>query len=98
MGVIRMGNTNYNIDVKFQDAKDKANAMAQEITVMKNILNALDEQLNGMTWSGQQAADFKKRITDAKAELDSVYTNYVQKIPEQAEISIRKYQNEEQKV
>lgn len=93
-----MGNTNYNIDVKFQDAKDKANAMAQEITVMKNILNALDEQLNGMTWSGQQAADFKKRITDAKAELDSVYTNYVQKIPEQAEISIRKYQNEEQKV
>ena len=33
-----MGNTNYNIDVKFQDAKDKANAMAQEITVMKQIL------------------------------------------------------------
>ena len=92
-----MGNANFDIDVQFQAAKDKANAMGQEITNMKNILNALDDQLNSMTWSGNQAADFKKRISDAKDELDSVYTNYVQKIPEQVEASVKKYQNEEQK-
>ena len=91
-----MGNANFDIDVKFQDAKDKANAMAQEITNMKSILNTLDDQLNSMTWSGNQATDFKKRISDAKEELDSVYTNYVQKIPEQVEASVKKYQNEEQ--
>ncbi len=91
-----MGNTSYNIDVKFQSAIEKAGLMAQEVTNMISILNAMETQIDSMTWSGNQAADFKKRISDAKAELDDVYKNYVSKIPEQIENSITKYKTEEQ--
>jgi len=91
-----MGNTNFTIDVKFQEAKNKAQAMAQEVINMEEILNVLDDELKGMTWDGAKAADFKRRIDEAKVELDNIYKEYVIKIPEVAETSIRNYLKEEE--
>lgn len=91
-----MGNTNFTVDIQFEEAKQKAQEMAQQIVNMESILNYLDEEIKGMTWTGNRAADFKRRIDEAKTELDDVYRNYVTKIPEVAEASIRKYKQVEE--
>ena len=91
-----MGNSNYNIDVKFQEAIDKAKAMDQEIINMTSILNELDTKIDEMTWNGAQATDFKRRMSEVKTQLDDVYKNYVKNIPEQIEKSVDKYKKAEE--
>lgn len=91
-----MADSNYNVSVKFEEAKTKAKEMEEAIIGMQSLLNELDESVNAMTWNGAKANEFKTKISQYKEELDDIYRNYVKVIPEQIETSINKYKSKEE--
>ena len=84
------------IDIKgYQSARRCADELLVIIQSMTNIINELEEKVNGMQWSGTSANNFKTSVTQTKESLDDVYNNYIKTIPEKIDDSIRNYQMHE---
>lgn len=85
-----------NLDVKFNEGIKCAREIESIFRDMVVSLDTLEDTINNMTWSGAKAEEFKKTVTTAKDELDTVYKTYISQIPQAVENSIKNYQAVEQ--